>query len=60
METTYEQKMAVDRDRCRMDGHTLFFIEVYGKLAPEAVVCERCGSTWAMVPVNDALNGETQ
>jgi hypothetical protein len=60
METTYEQRRAVARDECRMGGHVIQTIMAVGSLDPQALVCERCGTSWTVTLENDMLEGRIQ
>jgi hypothetical protein len=54
VESTYEQRMAVKRDECRMAGHTFSEIVAHQSLGPQAIFCSNCGVRWRIHP--DDLN----
>jgi hypothetical protein len=50
MEATAEQRTAVARDDCRVHGHELEMMLVLRSMAPQSIVCRRCGSSWRVHP----------
>jgi hypothetical protein len=48
-ESTSEERERVTRDMCRQEGHSFDIILAYQTLAPQTIICRRCGSGWAIV-----------
>jgi hypothetical protein len=56
METTPEQRAAVRRDECRAHGHSFTEVLSGGTMAPQRVVCSRCGASWRVHPADVSLD----
>lgn len=46
--TLAEAEQELRRRRCATEGHFYDVLVVTGANAPEAIICTRCGETWAV------------
>lgn len=47
---TDAMRRAVNREACMANGHHLDLVFLYTRAEPAAVVCDRCGDRWNVVP----------